>query len=219
MQNTGKQTFESENQHPDSPLFSALKAQAARQHGKRSRSVHRQGGAARFSILGHSGRYRQGAVRPKPDEIYSLPVLRRRTVPLEAYGVSNSEAERFIELFLSTWGTLEFAARRALLRIWRSRRRQFVEYPRIILASRGWFETRLCKGVRGTVFGFWQPDTGFCFAADLLAKPDAYVEAVIVHELIHDILASFKHFRTMDQETLENECDDLAFNLGFSRIR
>ena len=94
-----------------------------------------------------------------------------------------------------------------------------MEYPRFILASRGWFETRFCPGARGTVFGFWQTDTGFCFAADLLAKPAGHVEAVIVHELIHDILGSFKFFRIMNQEELENECDDLAFKLGFPRIR
>lgn len=148
-------------------------------------------------------------------------VLRQRKIPLQVFGVSRVDAERFWGLLCRAWDTLDFSARRFLLRIWRDRRRFYKKYPVVVLASRQRFVSQFRKGAKKSIYGQYIAKSGFYFSAALLNETDNYVEAVIVHEWVHDILANLRgrdgtYFNEMPYHKLEMQVNQLVEILGFT---
>ena len=148
--------------------------------------------------------------------VIEIPVLRRRTIPLEIYDVSLADVKRFAELFCRVWDTLNFYVRRKLLKTWRGTRRLIAGYPRIILASKHRWHSQFSKGKTNTPAAFYKMDTGFCFCADfVLCRSDGYAEAVIAHELLHEFQVAIGIFYTLPETEIEADCNHWVKMFGF----
>ncbi|MBM4103811.1 MAG: hypothetical protein FJ263_07145 [Planctomycetes bacterium] len=151
------------------------------------------------------------------EQLYLLPVRRHKSIPLLVYNVSREDANRFATLFIHAWETMEFDARRYLLRSWRKRRAAYLYYPFVILAGQRTFARRYCSPGREKPLAFFHPESGFYFSAEIMAESDDFIESIIIHELSHDCLDDAGLTADeLGEEKLEAECNELVRVLGFS---
>ncbi|MBM4103810.1 MAG: hypothetical protein FJ263_07140 [Planctomycetes bacterium] len=157
----------------------------------------------------------------KPDIVFFIHVLRRRAIPVECFGVSATDARRFIELFCRVWISLSFFVRRTLLAAWRQRRLLVTDYPKIILANRQrWFSQFSKRKNANTPSAFFRLDTGYFFCSDMIMEMDTDgAEALIAHELTHEFQFAIGAFKLSEYDDkkieVENNCNSWIELFGF----